>query len=148
MKLPALGFCALLLAGAVGLDRSRSDDGKTNNETTMTAGPAHDAGAAVDLANFAVEVAVVERELAETTELTRADFLARYGRSAAASGRFDLAAAAYAMFLDEFGTQHPYSERIAVRFADCLFPFNYRQVDVVHTAAGPRLHPACRGMAL
>ncbi len=144
MKLPAWGFCALLLAGAVGLDRGRSDDGKTNSENTMSAGPAHDAGAAVDLADFAVEVAVVERELAETTGLARDDLLARYGRSSAASGRFDLAAAAYAMFLVEFGTEHPYSERIAMRLADCLFPFNYRQVDVVHTAAGPRLHPAWR----
>ena len=144
MKLPAWGFCALLLASAVGLDRSRGDDGKANNETAMTAGPAHDVGAPVDLADLTLEVAVVERELAETNGLTRADLLARYGRTAAAAGRFDLAAAAYAMFLDEFGTQHPYSERIAIRFADCLFPFNYRQVDVVHTATGPRLHPAWR----
>jgi len=48
------------------------------------------------------------------------------------------------MFLDEFGTAHPYSERITMRFADSLFPFNFRQIDVVHTVAGPRLHPAWR----
>ena len=144
MKLPVWGFCALLLAGAVGLDRGRSDDGRTNSETTTAVGLAQIAAAAVDLADFAAEVAIVERELAEAAGLTRADSLATYGRSAAASGRFDLAAAAYAMFLDEFGTEHPYSERIAMRFADCLFPFRYDQVDVVHTAAGPRLHPAWR----
>lgn len=144
MKLPALGFCALLLAGAVGLDRSRSDDGKTNNETTIIAEAAHEAGAPVDLADFTVEVAIVEREFAETAGLTLAEFLAKYGRSSMASGRFDLAAAAYAMFLDEFGLSHPYSERIAMRFADCLFPFKYDQIDVIHTAAGPRLNSAWR----
>jgi tetratricopeptide (TPR) repeat protein len=144
MKLGAWGFCALLLAGTVGLDRSRSDEGKTRNETTTAVGLAHIAGAAVNLADFAEQVAVVEGELAETTGFARDDLLARYGRSATASGRFDLAAAAYAMFLAEFGTEHPYGERIATRLADCLFPFNYRQVDVVHTAAGPQLHPAWR----
>ncbi len=144
MKVPAWGLCALLLAGAVGLDRGRNGDSQTTSGTFEAVGPAHNVGAAVNLAEFAEETAVVERELAETTGFVRADLLARYGRSAAASGRFDLAAAAYAMFLDEFGTEHPYSERIAMRFADCLFPFNYRQIDVVHTVAGPRLHPAWR----
>lgn len=48
------------------------------------------------------------------------------------------------MFLDEFGTEHPYSERIAMRFADCLFPFKYSQVDILHAASGPQLQPAWR----
>ena len=122
MKPHAWGFCALL-AGTVGL--------------------AHTADAEVDLAGFAAEVAVVQRELAETTGDVRADLLARYGRAAASSGRFDLAAAAYAMFLDEFGVSHPYSERIAMRLADCLFPFNYRQVDVAPYIAYVRADASC-----
>lgn len=144
MKLLILGYYMLLFAGAGGFDRGQSDEGKTINETTTTVEIAEIRADAVNLLEFAEEVAVVEREFAETTGISRAGFLARYGRTAAASGRFDLAASAYAMFLDEFGLSHPYSERIAMRFADCLFPFKYDQIDVIHTAAGPRLNSAWR----
>jgi len=89
-------------------------------------------------------MAVVEREITRETSLPRENALVMYGRSSAASGRFDLAAAACAMFLNEFGTEHPYSQKIAARLADCLFPFKYDQVDVIHTASGPRLEPLWR----
>ena len=144
MKLYALGFCALLLAGAVEVGRGQSDDGKTNKETTKTDELAYNTADAINLPEFAKEVAVVDREFAETDGITRAGFLARYGRTAAASGRFDLAASSYAMFLDEFGTEHPYSERVAMKFANCLFPFKFDQVDVIHTAAGPQLQAVWR----
>jgi len=144
MKLPAWGFCGLLLAGAVGLDRGQGGDVQTKNEAPTTVDPVPSAGDAFDLTNFAEEIAVVERSLGETPGFRRADLLAMYGRSSAASGRFHLAAAAYAMFLDEFGTEHPYSERIAMRFADCLFPFKYDRIDVLHTASVPRLEPVWR----
>jgi tetratricopeptide (TPR) repeat protein len=100
--------------------------------------------AALDLSAFATEVEAVERELAAANGFSREELLVMYGRSSAASGRFDVAAAAYAMFLNEFGMDHPYSERIAARLADCLFPFNYDQVDVIHSASGPKLEPAWR----
>lgn len=93
---------------------------------------------------FVEQIGEVERELAEATGFNRDDLLAMYGRSSAASGRFDLAAAAYAMFLNEFGTDHPHSEKIAVRLADCLFPFRYDQIDVMHIALGPRVEPTWR----
>lgn len=144
MKLLPWGFCALLLAGAVGLDRGRNGDSQTTSGTFEAVGPAYNVGATVNLAEFADEIAVIERELAETTGSARADLLAMYGRSAAASGHFDLAAAAYAMFLDEFGTDHPHSQRIVTRLADCLFPFKYDRIDVFHSATGPRLEPAWR----
>lgn len=97
-----------------------------------------------DMTVFAEEVARVNQAIAREAAYSRDDLLAMYGRSAAASGRFDVAAAAYAMFLNEFGTDHPYSEKIATRLADCLFPFKYDQIDVLHSAAGPRLEPAWR----
>ena len=100
--------------------------------------------AAIDLRAFPVEAAMVEREIATPSEFHRDDLLLMYGRSSAASGRFDVAAAAYAMFLDEFGTDHPNSENVAVRLADCLFPFKYDEVNIVHTPSGPRLDPAWR----
>lgn len=48
------------------------------------------------------------------------------------------------MFLSEFGMDHPYSAKIAARLADCLFPFRYDQVDVIHSPSGPRVEPAWR----
>ena len=144
MNLSAWGICALVLAGAVGLDRGQSRDAQTKNEAFTTVDPVQSAGVVFDLTDFAAEVAVIERALGETTGFTRADLLAMYGRSSAASGRFDIAAAAYAVFLDEFGVDHPYSERIIMRFADCLFPFKYDRIDVAHTAFGPRLEPVWR----
>ncbi|HUU95590.1 MAG TPA: hypothetical protein VM487_07610 [Phycisphaerae bacterium] len=99
---------------------------------------------AIDLSDFTKEGDRVEAELADGGLDSRADLLAMYGRSSAASGRFDLAAAAYAMFLTEFGTKHLYSSRIAMRFADCLAPLNLNSIDIIHTAEGPEFSPQWR----
>ena len=84
----------------------------------------------------------VAEDLAGEESRPREDLLAMYGRSSAASGRFDLAAAAYAMFLEEFGTQHPYSERIAVRLADCLAPLDLDNIEIAFAESGPKYIPS------
>lgn len=101
---------------------------------------------AIDLSTFAPQRAMVETELAkdQSGRFTRADLLAMLGRSSAASGDFELSAAAYAMFLHEFGTEHPYSEQIASRLIDSLAPLNLDTVDILHTPAGPRFEPTWR----
>jgi len=136
MKLSVFGIIMLLVpfgyAAEQGGDR-RGEGQSTNRASTP-----------IDLSAFATEVPIVEEALGKATGVSREDALAMLGRSAAASGRFDVAAAAYAMFLNEFGAEHPYSEKIALRLADCLFPFKYDQVDVIHSASGPRLEPAWR----
>lgn len=81
MKLLAAGFCALLLTATVGVDGNRSDYGESKNETTASVGLSRNASAVVNMAAFAEEVAVVERELVGTTGMGRDDLLARYGRS-------------------------------------------------------------------
>jgi len=137
MKLRVFGFITLLFA--VGLGSGGNGQGENAVATSK-----EELQAAIDVTAFAAEVSIVEQELVKATGVSRGDALAMLGRSSAASGRFDVAASAYAMFLNEFGTDHPYSERIAVRLADCLFPFKYDQIDVVHSASGPRVEPAWR----
>ena len=135
MKLTVLGVMLLISLGPAveqsAVVRRESQTG-TNTATPF------------DLSAFATEIPNVEEAVGKATGVSREDALTMYGRSSAASGRFDVAATAYAMFLNEFGTDHPYSEKIAVRVADCLFPFKYDQVDVIHSATGPRLEPAWR----
>lgn len=101
---------------------------------------------AIDLSTFAPQRAIVEAELAkdQSGRFTRADLLAMLGRSSAASGNFELSAAAYVMFLHEFGSEHPYSERIASLLIDSLAPLNLDAVDILHTPEGPRYDPAWR----
>jgi len=48
------------------------------------------------------------------------------------------------MFLDEFGTEHAYSQRIAMRLADCLAPLDLDSTEIVHTPSGPEFHPQWR----
>ncbi len=101
---------------------------------------------AIDLGTFAPQRAMVEAELAKdrSGRLTRADLLAMLGRSSAASGNFELSAAAYVMFLHEFGSEHPYSEQIASRLIDSLAPLDLDNVDILFTAEGPRYEPVWR----
>jgi tetratricopeptide (TPR) repeat protein len=135
MKLTVLGI--MLLIPLSPADEQSGAELRGSQKGTRTATP-------FDLSAFATDVPIVEEALGKATGYSREDALVMYGRSSAASGRFDVAAAAYSMFLNEFGTDHPYSERIAVRLADCLFPFKYDQIDVVHTASGPKLEPSWR----
>ncbi|MCK4660996.1 MAG: hypothetical protein KAV82_15855, partial [Phycisphaerae bacterium] len=86
----------------------------------------------------------VEANLAGEDSFPREDLLAMCGRSSAASGQFDRAAAAYQMFLEEFGTEHAYSARIAMRLADCLAPLDLSHVSIAHEDAGPMFNPQWR----
>jgi tetratricopeptide (TPR) repeat protein len=97
-----------------------------------------------DLSLFEAQCRRVDADLAEEHGAPREDLLAKYGRTSASSGRFDVAAASYAMFLNEFGTDHPYSAQIAMRLGDCLAPLNLDYVDIVHTEDGPRFNPQWR----
>lgn len=81
-----------------------------------------------DLADFANEVREVEREVAARNPNLRADALNMLGGTAAAAKHFDMAAAAYAMFLNEFGPNHEYSPRVAARLSEFLAPFDPRDV--------------------
>jgi tetratricopeptide (TPR) repeat protein len=87
----------------------------------------------------------VELALAgEGDKSSRAELLAMYGRSAWASGEFGQSAAAYAMFLSEFGLDHAYSERIIVHLGASLSPLDLSSVDVSHTNEGPKYQPTWR----
>lgn len=116
---------------------------------TMSSGdgpPAKPPELAIDLEAFAPQRAMVEAELAkdQSGRFPRADLLAMLGRSSAAGGNFELSAAAYLMFLHEFGSEHPYSEQITPRLIDSLAPLNLDTVDILHTQEGPRFEPAWR----
>jgi len=67
-----------------------------------------------------------------------ADLLVMLGRSSAASGKFELSAAAYAMFLDQLGPQHQYSQEVALRLGESLAPFNLDHTGVAHALTGPQ----------
>ena len=138
------GVAAVLLVAASAMRGATDNTVPRKTEVTVNDDQVVGGSPAIDLSAFAAEVETVERELAAVSGFSREELLVMYGRSAAASGRFDVAAAAYAMFLHEFGAGHPEADRIAMRLADCLFPFRYDQVDVIHSVLGPRLEPAWR----
>lgn len=75
------------------------------------------------------------------TQYPRQDLLVTYGRSAAASGQFELAAAAYAMFLDEFGINHAYGPAVTEHLAVCLAPLDTSSAEILHAPEGPRYRP-------
>jgi len=106
-------------------------------------GEAEGAGAPVE-SLFAAQREQIEGELEHADGYDRDDLLAIYGRSAAATGRFDMSAAAYTMFLEEFGHNHPYSERIAMRLADALAPLRLDDIQVTHAPDGPVFRPRWR----
>lgn len=82
----------------------------------------------------------------ETDQTTpRSDLLVMYSRTAAGSGKFRLAAAACAMFLDEFGDNHPMAAQIAVRMGDCLAPLDMNNIEIAEGKDGPRFRPLWRG---
>ena len=118
--------------------------GVSGQSAAVSVTPTAASTGADDLSSFEDQYKEVEAALAGEESRPREDLLVMYGRSSAASGRYDLAAAAYAMFLNEFGTDHPYSARIAMRLADCLAPLNLKSVIVAHTEAGPQFQPQWR----
>jgi tetratricopeptide (TPR) repeat protein len=78
------------------------------------------------------------------TKYSRQDLLVMYGRSSAAAGQFDIAAAAYAMFVDEAGSSHDFYLQAMERLAECLAPLDRSSLGVLLTPKGPRVHPAYR----
>ena len=96
------------------------------------------------LACMSKEQMEVQADLAEEEGFSRQDLLAMYGRSAAAVGRFAHSAAAYALFLQEYGDGHEYGAEIALRLAESLAPLNIDSVEVDHTRDGPVYHPRWR----
>lgn len=98
----------------------------------------------IDLTPFAAELADIEVALSSVENMTRDDMLARFGRTSASSGRFKRSSSAYALFLTEFGHDHPYSARIAMRYADSLFPLKFDQIDLLHTPEGPKVEASWR----
>jgi len=144
MKRSILGFITLCLPTALGFDGEQGRTSQGRGKPPVSEVQLLPSVEAIDLRAFTEEVEDIERELAEAIGFSRDDLLAMYGRSSAASGRFDVAATAYAMFLREFGTNHPNSGNVAGRLADCLFPFKYDEINVVHTPSGPRLDPTWR----
>lgn len=89
------------------------------------------------LADFPDQVGEIEAAIAREKSHSRADLLAMYGRSSAASGQLDDAAAAFAMFLREFGIAHDYTPSIVMRLADCLAPLDENNTEIAHTDGGP-----------
>jgi tetratricopeptide (TPR) repeat protein len=138
------GWAAALLVATCAMRGAADDTAPRRAETMTRDGQVAARSGAIDLAAFAPEVEAVEQELAAASGFSREELLVMFGRSSAAAGRFDVAAAAYAMFLNEFDTDHPYSGKMAAHLADCLFPFRYDQVDVIHSGSGPKLEPAWR----
>lgn len=129
----------IILAIASAAQSNAHDAAPRNAEPKSDPTDAVEQVTALVLGDMALQIEAVGREIGAASGYSREELLTMYGRSAAASGRFEAAATAYAMFLNEFGTEHPNSENIAVRLAECLFPFKYDSVDVVHTPFGPRL---------
>lgn len=91
------------------------------------------------------ERAEIENLLADAEDegQGRDELLSRYGKSASGSGRFAFAAAAYQMFLEEFGQGHEFSPQIAMRLGNCLAPLAPNS-GVTHTRDGPVIKPQWR----
>lgn len=82
----------------------------------------------------------------ETDQTTpRSDLLVMYSRTTAGSGKFRLAAAACAMFLDEFGDSHPQAAQMAIRMGDCLAPLDMNNIEIAEGKDGLRFRPLWRG---
>ncbi len=144
MKLSLFQLIAVFVIAVTGSSAEGEDTRHTRNGVSARGREKQLPAKVVEMGPFAADANVVEGELATTSGFPREELLTMYGRSAAASGRFDVAAAAYATFLNEFGTDHPNAENVAVRLADYLFPFKYDEVNIVHTPSGPRLDPVWR----
>lgn len=95
------------------------------------------------LSIFADETQRVERVIqnAEGDRYTRSDLLMMVGRSSGAGGQYRLGAAAYAMFLNEFGLDHAHSVKAAMRLGDMLAPINFSVTSVSLEPAGPDYQP-------
>lgn len=95
-------------------------------------------------AHLAQERQQVDEAIHDDQEHSRDDMLVMYGKSASASGDFKGGAAAYLLFLEEFGTEHPYSPAVAIKLGDCLAPLDHRYAGISHAADGPQFKPQWR----
>ena len=102
---------------------------KTPQSLILTADTTVDGGPACERSRR-----LVEAELAAHRDHSRDHALEMYAGAAAARHQFDLAATACAMFLEEFGSGHAESGRMALRSAECLFPFDPDRKEVVQEA--------------
>ncbi|MCP4592422.1 MAG: tetratricopeptide repeat protein [bacterium] len=142
-RVPVYLLPFLLGAAAAGSD-PRLEPGVGGQPAAGPIAPAAASAGADDLSGFEDQCREIEAGLAGEESRPRENLLVMYGRASAASGRYDLAAAAYAMFLNEFGSEHPYSARVAMRLADCLTPFDLDHVTIVHEEGGPKFTPTWR----
>jgi tetratricopeptide (TPR) repeat protein len=90
---------------------------------------------------FAAERKKIESELGQTEGNSREVLLVSYGFSSTAKRHFETAAAACAMFLYEFGWEHPDSIRVAMKLAELLAPLDTDNVEIKHTSFGPKCKP-------
>lgn len=143
MKSVLLGLYLLGYLTSVDLDDAYVKDPRAADRPAHARGKTTDHDR-IDLTPFAAELADIEVVLSSVENITRDDMLARFGRTSASSGQFKRASAAYALFLTEFGFEHAYSARIAMRYADSLFPLRFDQIDLLHTPEGPKIEAAWR----
>jgi tetratricopeptide (TPR) repeat protein len=99
-----------------------------------------------DLSRLAAECALVEDEVGKAAPdgFRRERSLVMIGRSSAAEGEFRVSAAAYLMFLNEFGLRHEWADRVVPRLIDSLAPLRTETVDIILTERGPRYEPTWR----
>ena len=99
-------------------------------------------GGVLDLTGFESKRQAVEAALAEVKWPSRADALAGFGCSAVLEGRFEMAATACAMFLQEFGTGHEASECVSRSLAESLVPLDLNRTEIAFTESGPKYVPS------
>lgn len=100
----------------------------------------------LDVSRYADERAVVERiiQQGDAERYTRAERLVMAGRSAAATGNFDVSSAAYLMFLNENRNDHTWRDRILEKTIESLAPINLKSIQIQHTPNGPKYRPEWR----
>lgn len=96
------------------------------------------------LASFEESVLQVEAQIKSESRFPREDLLVMSGRSAAATGKFDRSAAAYLLFLRDFGFEHPYSPQAVTRCIDSLFPLQMDSTEVTVIDGHPQFTPHWR----
>ncbi|HEY3241711.1 MAG TPA: hypothetical protein VGM03_00025 [Phycisphaerae bacterium] len=96
---------------------------------------------ALDLSGFKHECERVQTYLDAHKAQPRDVVLTACANSALSSAQFSDAAAACAMFLREFGTEHAYSPQMAVWLGDGLAPLDLDNTELAYTDDGPRYNP-------
>lgn len=134
------------LAGAIAMVAVAALGGLSTRAAAVPSATADRTGA-LDVSAFAAECAAVEADLRADASgrYTRAELLVMLGRSSAAMGRARVAAAAYLTFLNEFGLQHEWSDRVVLRLVDSLAPLDPQRCGIGRTARGPEFVAVWKG---